>query len=100
MHEFPGVTFHPWVGSHYGGSDNHFGVRLLVLGESHYVVLNESDQDQEWINKMNSSGDEHVFTQYVVRKWAQENKHRFFTVTANVLLGREKGGRDDVNSEI
>ena len=37
MYDFPEeVTFHPWVGSQYGSNDNHFGFRLLVLGESHY----------------------------------------------------------------
>ena len=32
---FNGVGFYPWIGERYDG-DNRFGVRVLVLGESHY----------------------------------------------------------------
>ena len=85
MHEFPGVAFHPWVGAHYG-RESRFGVRLLVLGESHY------DEDPEF----SDSG----FTQDVVRTWGQTQRARFFTVIAKVLLGSADWIDDDVRSEI
>ena len=85
MCNFQGVTFHPWVGEHYG-RDSRFGVRLLVLGESHY------DDDLEF----SDSG----FTQEVVREWGQEKRHRFFTVVAKVLLGTSDWIEDDQRSMI
>lgn len=85
MHEFPGVTFHPWVGAHYG-RENRFGVRLLVLGESHY------HEDPEFSDCR--------FTQEVVRNLGQKKRHRFFTVIAKVLCGSEDRIEDDKRSEI
>ena len=88
MYEFPGVMFHPWVGSHYDSSDNYFAFRLLVLGDSHYnSAPDDNYQDPD-------------LTQKVVREWGQENEYKFFTVIANVLLGRNGGSRDEKNSEI
>lgn len=85
MYEFPGVTFHPWVGKHYGLKSD-FGIRLLVLGESHYHEdLKFSDSD---------------FTQEVVRTWGQERRSRFFTVIAKVLLRTEGWISDDERSKI
>ena len=72
MYEFPGVTFHPWVGSRYG-RQSRFGVRLLLLGESHY------DKDSEF----SDCG----FTQEIVHEWGQNRRAKFFTVIAKVLLG-------------
>ena len=102
MHEFPKeVKFHPWIGSYYWDSDNRFGFRLLVLGESHYSdAMNQDDMDLEWIAYRNSNGGEHVFTRFVVCKWGQDKNHRFFTKTANVLLRRGKANRDEANREI
>ena len=85
MNEFPGVTFHPWVGARYG-RESRFGVRLLVLGESHY------DDDSEF----SDCG----FTQEVVRTWGQNNRARFFTIIAKVLRGSEDWIDDDPRSEI
>ena len=68
---FSGVRFHPWVGKHYRSSM--FGVRLLVLGESHYG--NDGDDRPE-------------FTQEVVRCCGQQRRSSFFTRIAQVLLGR------------
>ena len=102
MYKYPEeVTFHPWVGSHYEDSDNRFGFRLLVLGESHYNdAMNENDQDPEWIEYRNSHGGEHVFTQFVVRKWGQNRRASFFTIIAKVLSGSAEWIDDDARSEI
>ena len=40
------VTFHPWVGERYW-TGNRFGIRLLVLGESHYAVEGYAVQGEE-----------------------------------------------------
>ena len=85
MHEFPGVTFHPWIGANYG-RESRFGVRLLVLGESHY------DNNPEY----SDCG----FTQEVVHDWALNNRARFFTIIAKVLHGSEDWIDDEVRSEI
>ena len=85
MYEFPGVTFHPWVGEQYG-RESRFGVRLIVVGESHY------DEDPEF----SDAG----FTQEVVRIWGQRKRARFFTVTAKVLRGSAGWIDDDARSEI
>ena len=47
-----GVNFLPWVGQHYGRGSR-FGVRLLVLGESHYGTPGEEGPDytKEGLNK-------------------------------------------------
>ena len=85
MYEFPGVTFHPWVGAHYG-RESRFGVRLLLLGESHY------DEDPEC--------SDYGFTRDVVRTWGQQQRHRFFTVIAKVLRGSEDWIDDATRSEM
>ena len=85
MYEFPGVSFHPWVGSRYG-RQSRFGVRLLLLGESHY------DEDPEF----SDCG----FTQEIVHEWGQNRLARFFTVSAKVLLGRRVCISNEERSEI
>lgn len=66
-----GVRFLPWVGDRYDKS--RFGVRLLVLGESHYGGQH-SDQNT---------------TREVIEDCAQgKGRLRFFTVIANVLRGQ------------
>jgi hypothetical protein len=63
-------TFEPWIGKHYlaKGID---GVRLLILGESHY----------------GKPGDEYAeFTQDVITEWGQERRDPFFTKVAKLLL--------------
>ena len=85
MYEFLGVTFHPWVGAHYG-RESRFRVRLLLLGESHY------DEDPELSDC--------AFTQAVVREWGQEQRASFFTVIAKVLRGNAGGIDDAARSEI
>lgn len=69
-----GVVFDPWVGSKYKSSDV-FGVRVLVLGESHYGESREMCT---------------AFTTNVVRRWAQAHRHSFFTKVAKVLLGLDE----------
>ena len=67
--------FEPWVGAEYwnGGFK---GVRLLILGESHY----------------GDAGTEHPqFTKDVVRQWGQQNRLAFFTKIAKLALGRAAG---------
>ena len=84
MYEFPGVTFLPWIGKHYEASC--FGIRLLVLGESHY------HDDPRY-------SDCH-FTQEVVHTLGQTERARFFTVTAKVLYGSSAWISDDARSKI
>ena len=48
------MAFKPWVGSKYY-SDNQFGIRILLLGESHYGDKDEGEN----------------FTIEVVKKWGQ-----------------------------
>ena len=75
MSEYPGVTFHPWVGNRYCDPDNRFGVRLLVLAESHYGKLAEAGQSNT--------------TRDVVRRWGQLLDHdspiSFFTKVSKLL---------------
>ena len=65
--------FHPWIGSHYG-RESRFGVRLLVLGESHYGQPGEDDEPR-------------TFTQDVVRDYSGPHRHPYFTTIAKVLRG-------------
>ena len=85
MCEFPGVTFHPWVGKQYG-RESRFGIRLLVLGESHYGVDDDNDVAS--------------FTERVVREWGQQKRARFFTIIAKVLRGSSDWIDDDARSEV
>lgn len=64
------MKFKPWVGDRYTNSSL-IGQRLLVLGESHYG-------DDSW-------GAEE-FTQEVVRTWAIQKRHAFFTKVAKLVL--------------
>lgn len=66
-----GVVFDPWIGSKYFG-ENYFGLRVLVLGESHYGDVLESRP---------------TVTTEVVRLLAQNERHVFFTKVSKVLLG-------------
>jgi hypothetical protein len=65
------VVFQPWVGNLYRAS-NRFGVRVLVLGESHYGDESETRP---------------TVTTEVVRWLAQDERHAFFTKVSKVLLG-------------
>jgi len=65
------VTFKPWIGSKYA-TNNMFGKRVLVLGESHYGA------PEDRVPEM---------TVNAVRRWAQEERAAFFTKTAKLLLG-------------
>lgn len=68
-------VFDPWIGKLYW-AEGLFGVRVLVLGESHY----------------GDPGDEYLkFTQEVVREWATEKRLAFFTKAAKLVLGRGAG---------
>lgn len=71
-------TFDPWIGPDYYRSGLN-GLRLLILGESHYGTPEKERRD---------------FTKDVVRRLGlrMEGKHRFFTITAKVVLGRGKDG--------
>jgi len=77
--------FEPWVGKDYW-SVGLKGVRLLVLGESHYGDV----------------GQEHPqFTQHVVQQWGQQKRLAFFTKIAKLSLGRtaDKGITNEERSE-
>lgn len=66
--------FKPWIGSQYF-NPNYFGLRVLVLGESHYGNVAEFHPN---------------FTIEVVRDLAQNHRHSFFTKISKVLLGLDQ----------
>lgn len=68
------VIFQPWIGDFYR-TKNRFGVRVLVLGESHYG--DEADTRP-------------TVTTEVVRWLAQDERHAFFTKVSKVLLGLDE----------
>ncbi len=65
------IVFQPWVGNKFNG-DNRFGVRVLILGESHYGQESEIQP---------------TVTTEVVRLLAQQKRHAFFTKLSKLLLG-------------
>ena len=71
----PKIQFQPWIGECYHEA-NLYGLRILLLGESHY---GKGDEDSS-------------FTKRVVRKWGQDNRHRFFTTIAKFILDQGKDG--------
>lgn len=81
-----GVVFDPWVGSRYESSDV-FGVRVLVLGKSHYGKASELCT---------------AFTSTVVRNLAQGRRDTFFTKVSKVLLGLDDDSNlgDEARAEI
>lgn len=60
-------VFDPWVGSKYW-STGYGGVRVLILGESHYGDIGTESA---------------TFTTEVVKKWGQDNRLKFFYNYAN-----------------
>ena len=70
------VRFEPWVGERYELAEL-YGLRVLLLGESHY---GKGDEDS-------------FFTRRVVKKWGQEKRHRFFTIIARFILHQGRKGR-------
>jgi hypothetical protein len=70
-------VFDPWIGKLYW-DEGLLGVRVLVLGESHYGIPGEEYAE---------------FTQGVVCEWAIEKRFAFFTKTAKLALGRGAGER-------
>ncbi len=63
--------FDPWIGSRYA-TDGICGIRLLILGESHYGAPEEECRK---------------FTENVIRKRGQEGRFRFFTVVQRLIVG-------------
>lgn len=82
MHNLTGVNFLPFVGEKYHNS--RYGVRLLVLGESHYGVDADSGPD---------------FTQKVIRDCAYVSGFAFFSKLTNVLRGRTDWPTDEDRRE-
>lgn len=78
----PGVKFLPFVGEHYHNS--RYGVRVLVLGESHYGATEDSGPD---------------FTQKVVQDCAYVPGEPFFSKLTNVLRGRIDWPTDEERHE-
>jgi len=66
--------FEPWIGRDYTAGIG--GVRLLVLGESHWG---------------NSTYQYTEFTRDVVKKWCFQRRDRFFTSIAKLVLGIPPG---------
>ena len=64
-------TFDPWIGSRYA-TDGVGGVRLLILGESHYGT---------------AGAERPGFTADIVRQLGQQGRFRFFTTTQRLVAG-------------
>ena len=69
------MKFKPWIGKRYENREL-FGLRILLLGESHYGEPGEENEN---------------FTIDVVKYWGQKERLRFFTITAKFLLGKGTG---------
>lgn len=80
-----GIQYDPWVGPDYGVG-RFPGLRILVLGESHYT----------W----RRSGDSSDLTQWCVKEYALgTERRRFFTLVASLLTGERPvsaGSKRDV----
>jgi hypothetical protein len=76
-------TFDPWIGSRYT-TDGIRGVRLLILGESHYGFPGEMRP---------------TFTADVVRALGQQHRFRFFTVIQRLVTGGSGWLSNDDRSE-
>ena len=87
---FEGVGFHPWIGDRYG-ADSRFGVRLLVLGESHYGAARQE-------NPMETTKVVEWYTQRA--RTGKGERYRFFTVIANILRGQAGWIDDDDLADI
>jgi hypothetical protein len=68
------TKFEPWVGSKYF-EENQFGIRILVLGESHYGSDSVCYQ---------------TFTTEIVRQFAQKERLSFFTKVSKILLNLDE----------
>lgn len=68
-------NFTPWVGTRYDRSELH-GLRILILGESHYCGVGEDRRD---------------LTARAVSRWGKLERHPFFTVIAKLILGKGPG---------
>ena len=84
MSDIDGVSFQPWVGNLYGRA-NRFGVRLLILGESHYGDAKSAHPE---------------LTRNVIRSWAQQKRDRFFTVIANTLISNRGWISDEERASV
>lgn len=97
------VIFQPWIGKNYECKRNKLGIRLLVLGDSHYDDAPSDDdfsQDEDWKEFRKKHGEEKL-TEFVLLKWGRDEniRYRFFTMVANVLLD-SSGDRNRQNSKI
>jgi len=76
------VMFHPYVGDKF--YDSHYGVRVMVLGESHYGDSQDSASD---------------FTQHVVKEHALKAGLHFFSKLTNILRGNTEYPSDEERYE-
>jgi hypothetical protein len=76
-------VFDPWVGSKYW-SAGYGGVRILILGESHYGDIGTESA---------------TFTTEVVKEWGQGKRLSFFTTTQMLVAGIGKGKGKQVTDE-
>jgi len=81
MSKASGVRFLPWVGPRYSIGVKQ-GVRVLVLGESHYTRLKVDDSPE--------------LTRYVVQEHGVgDDRRAYFTQVAALLLGRRPISNDE-----
>ena len=84
-------SHYPWIGEHYCNNNNVFGLRLLVVAESHFDD-GIDNQDQQFNLP-------HGFTRYVVENYAMA-PNIFFTTLSNLLRERDGGPWEQENGEI
>lgn len=78
---FDAFKFPPWVGKNYHSRENRFRLRVLVIGESHY--LREGEEKEH-----TTIGVVRWFTQRAETK--EGKRHPFFTKIAKVLRGERQ----------
>ncbi len=78
------VRFHPWVGGGFSSPTlaclKEHGIRLLVLGESHY-----GKEAEGW---------GHNSTNWIIKNWAINSRNAFFTKIALTLLPENASSED------
>jgi hypothetical protein len=95
------VNFKPWVGKHYNRPECLFGVKLMILGESHYSREEPSDKDAPRfapkhgdLHNPKKKAEEKATTIRVIKKFGighPENQGRTFTKIAKLVLNRRVG---------
>lgn len=66
--EMYGLTWFPWIGKEYYNSEH----RLLIVGESHYLI--DDKEDPEKVEKNKEEAEQQDFTRNVIQTFCIDNK--------------------------